>query len=82
MENSDFAREFDYLISDMNAYPVHLMKCLKSAMIHYGHSDFEKWIQLMKFDERISEALFDLNSEKYRPEIQDQEILNYLLIQT
>ncbi|MES2526106.1 MAG: hypothetical protein V4598_03440 [Bdellovibrionota bacterium] len=47
MDNEDFKWELEYLISDMNAYAIHSLKCLKAALIHY-HPDkdiyFERWV--------------------------------------
>ena len=38
LSHEAFKNEFEYTISDMNAYCVHLMKCFKSALFHY-HSN-------------------------------------------
>lgn len=73
--NEGFAAEFDYLISDMNAYPIHLLKCLKSAMIHYFDEEyFLGWIQNLS----APEALKLLNTNAYAPERMDSEILGWL----
>ena len=70
-----FAAEFEYLIADMNAYAIHLLKCLKSAMVHYFSEDYFKgWIQNLDAPSSLS----FLNTEAYRPEVMDQEILDWL----
>jgi hypothetical protein len=75
LNNPKFHDEFEYLISDMNAYAIHAFKCLKSAIIHYGSHDlFNTWID--KFD--VKEELSILNTQDYVPEIHDQKILKWL----
>lgn len=69
-----FAAEFEYLIADMNAYPVHLLKCLKSAMVHYFDEDYYLgWLLSLN----APAPMFALNSSDYLPEM-DGEILNWL----
>lgn len=79
--NAEFMQEFDYLISDMNAYAIHLFKCLKSALIHY-HSEkelfFNQWITKITSDANEIKSLIELNTSKYIPEKQDQVILYFL----
>ena len=75
LSNKDFADEFEYVIADMNAYAVHLMKCLKSAMIHYFNEEyFQGW--LTDLDAPL--ALYALNTDAYSPEVMDAEILAWL----
>ncbi len=75
LTNEDFASEFEYLIADMNAYAIHLMKCLKSAMVHYFSVDyFNAW--LLNLNPPV--AMFALNSDAYVPEVMDAEILVWL----
>jgi hypothetical protein len=75
LRDKNFADEFDYLISDMNAYAVHLMKCLKSAMIHYFDEDyFREWLKLV--DAPVELTL--LNTTKYQPESMDLKIILWL----
>ncbi len=75
LSNEDFSHEFEYVIADMNAYAVHLMKCLKSAMIHYYDENyFSDWLA----DLKAPEALRALNTASYFPEKMDQEILDWL----
>jgi hypothetical protein len=75
LSNESFADEFEYVIADMNAYPIHLMKCLKSAMIHYFNEDyFRGWLSELD----APDALYLLNSSEYGPEDMDSEILKWL----
>lgn len=77
LSNGPFSHEFEYVIADMNAYAVHLMKCLKSAMIHYyDESYFTLWLKNLD----APEALHALNTEEYKPETMDQDILDWLKI--
>lgn len=70
-----FHGEFEYLIADMNAYAIHSLKCLKSAIVHYGSAEFfENWVQ--KFS--IKDELLALNSPEYIPEKCDAKILKWL----
>lgn len=81
LEDKEFEREFEYLISDMNAYPVHLMKCLKSALIHYsptGKDYFEEWISRHDFSDEFKSSLKNLNSEGYENLREDGIILRGL----
>lgn len=75
LTNEAFASEFEYLIADMNAYAIHLMKCLKSAMIHYFNQDyFNGWLDGLN----PPMAMYALNSAAYVPEEMDAEILKWL----
>ncbi len=75
LSRKEFADEFEYLIADMNAYAIHLLKCLKSAMVHYfSENYFNEWPK----DLNPPLALQLLNNEGYIPEVMDQEILNWL----
>lgn len=75
LSHEEFAREFEYLIADMNAYPIHLLKCLKSAMIHYfDENHFNAWA--MKLNPPT--YLFALNTESYNPQEMDQALLTWL----
>lgn len=75
LSHKEFAAEFEYLISDMNAYAIHLLKCLKSAMIHYFNEDyFRGWAQLVN----PPKSIYLLNTSDYHPEVMDQEILDWL----
>jgi hypothetical protein len=80
LQDEKFKNEFEYLISDMNAYAIHLMKCFKSALIHYhadGNAFFQNWIGKVTKNEDEIRALELLNSEHFSAE-QDQILLNFL----
>lgn len=75
LTNEKFAAEFEYLIADMNAYAIHLLKCLKSAMLHYFSEDyFRGWAQPLN----APAALFTLNTPDYSPVPMDEELLAWL----
>lgn len=80
LKKTAFKNEFEYFISDMNAYAIHLMKCLKSAMNHYETrgNPFEEWTELLKPPQLVQAALNQLNRSDYSPETQDPLILNWL----
>lgn len=75
LENEKFEAEFEYIIADMNAYPIHLLKCLKSAIIHYGHEDFfSEWVKSFP----VASHLLRLNQENYVPREEDPILLAWL----
>jgi hypothetical protein len=75
LSNEAFAKEFEYVISDMNAYAIHLLKCLKSAMIHYFNEDhFRNWLTPLN----APTSLYALNTSAYSPVPMDAEILAWL----
>lgn len=75
LSHPEFAHEFEYLIADMNAYAIHLLKCLKSAMVHYFSEDyFNNW----PVDLNPPPCLFALNTKDYQPVTMDGEILKWL----
>lgn len=75
LENEKFADEFEYVIADMNAYAIHLLKCLKSAMVHYFDQNyFDTWARKIN----SPEELLLLNSSHYMPEKMDSVILDWL----
>lgn len=75
LSQEEFAREFEYVIADMNAYAIHLLKCLKSAMVHYFSEDyFRNWPKELN----PPKALYALNTSDYDAVTMDQEILNWL----
>lgn len=75
LSNEEFASEFEYLIADMNAYAIHLMKCLKSAMVHYfSEAYYIEWLKSLN----PPHAMYELNTENYSPVDMDHEILNWL----
>lgn len=81
MSHPEFEREFEYLIADMNAYAIHLLKCFKAALIHYHPEKeyfFSQWLDKLKLDESVKSAFLGLNTKSYDPHTQDKVILNYL----
>lgn len=74
--NSHFSNEFNYLIADMNAYAIHLLKCLKSAMIYYFNEKyFIDWLNLL---DNPPKSILLLNTASYDPQCMDKEILDWL----
>jgi hypothetical protein len=75
LTHKEFASEFEYVIADMNAYPIHLMKCLKSAIIHYfNEKTFLHWLIGLN----APRAVYTLNTKSYSAQEMDQEILDWL----
>jgi hypothetical protein len=73
--HESFAREFEYLIADMNAYPIHLLKCLKSAMVHYFNEEyFRNWLDPLD----PPAPVYLLNTSFYDPSSMDHKILDWL----
>lgn len=69
LENPAFENEFEYLIADMNAYAIHLMKCLKSALTHYhknGDHFYQNWLGKLQLEGYEKEAFLRLNSLSYQ----------------
>jgi hypothetical protein len=74
LQNTAFEAEFEYLIADMNAYPIHLMKCFKSALVHYhqdGNRFFSDWVGHLELSEDESLCLLNLNSVSYHDQNDD-----------
>jgi hypothetical protein len=75
LNHPKFSDEFEYIMADMNAYAIHLLKCLKSAMVYYfDESYFEKWCTQLN----PPKALSLLNTREYLPSVMDQELLSWL----
>jgi hypothetical protein len=80
LKDSEFEREFEYLISDMNAYAIHLLKCFKSAILHYnpnGVEFFAKWVQSLELNQNETYSLMSLNTKDYEGQ-QDEVLLGLL----
>jgi hypothetical protein len=80
LTNPKFMAEFEYLIADMNAYAIHLFKCLKAALIFYHPQKevgFGQWLEKLKLESHVKEALVHLNTDHYRSN-DDITILQYL----
>ncbi|MGE3611772.1 MAG: hypothetical protein AB7I27_19440 [Bacteriovoracaceae bacterium] len=81
LANKKFKHEFEYLISDMNAYAIHLLKCLKSAIIHYHPEKeffFLRWLDQLNLDSSELSCFKGLNTQEYRPETDDVVLLKFL----
>ena len=63
-KNEEFKKEFEYVASDMNAYVIHLLKCLKSSIYRTEHSEvfFHKVLQWWDMNEVEIKASKNLNS--------------------
>jgi hypothetical protein len=75
-----FEAEFEYLIADMNAYAIHLMKCFKSALLHYHtrpESFFSDWLTKFNLTEKEFDAFSSLNTETYDG-TKDKILLDFL----
>ena len=81
LKTEAFEAEFEYLISDMNAYAIHLMKCFKSALLHY-HNDgdffFQSFCESLTLNELQFSAFKRLNSPEYESTHDDEILLEYL----
>ena len=76
MQNEDFKWELEYLISDMNAYAIHSLKCLKAALIHYHPEKeifFQRWVEKVGMP-----GLLKLSTPEYVPENEDHHLLETL----
>jgi hypothetical protein len=81
LQDEKFGLEFEYLIADMNAYAIHLLKCFKSALIHYHpHKElyFHEWLARFELNEDVSKAFTALNTQSYEEKTQDGVLLEYL----
>lgn len=68
LKTEGFEAEFEYLIADMNAYAIHLMKCFKSALLHYHQKPeafFSDWLSQFKLEDKVLDAFKTLNTEAY-----------------
>jgi hypothetical protein len=76
--NEDFRSELEYLISDMNAYAIHSLKCLKAALEFYhprGKFFVSEWSAHLS---SVSEIFLKLNTPDYRDDLHDPILLDYL----
>ncbi len=80
LQNEKFASEFEYLIADMNAYAIHLFKCLKSALVFFhpeGDNFFQNWSKKLTNNPQEIEALASLNSPAFSSQ-HDEILLQFL----
>lgn len=61
-ENASFEHDFNYVVSDMNAYVVHLAKCLKAAFTNHQLSGFQEILQHWKCSPLEEETFSRLNT--------------------
>lgn len=75
-EDSQFKSEFEYVVSDMNAYVIHLFKCFKSAFIRTdAQSENPLFPQILEWWDMPQEA--QLAAHKLNtPEFQDSDELH------
>lgn len=77
-EHKEFKYHFEYATSDMNAYVIHLLKCLKHALFLNDQEGklFLEVLKIWQMNEDESNAAIKLNTENFN--IQDELILkNY-----
>jgi hypothetical protein len=82
LEDKRFESEFEYLIADMNAYAIHLLKCFKAALVHYHPQKeqfFLDWLGRFELQRREKEAFLALNNPEFDPNLDDPILLEYLL---
>ncbi|MBY0414820.1 MAG: hypothetical protein K2Q18_11670 [Bdellovibrionales bacterium] len=67
--NPQFKSEFDYVVSDMNAYVIHLFKCFKSAFIKSDGSSetplFPQVLEWWQMPPHVSIAAHRLNTPEF-----------------
>lgn len=71
--NAEFSKEFNYVVSDMNAYVIHLLKCFKAAFTNHKIDLFMHVISLWDANENVSIALDHLNTPLFTHE--DESVL-------
>jgi hypothetical protein len=66
----EFKKEFEYVASDMNAYVIHLFKCLKSSIYRTDDHDafFQNLLIWWNFDESEKAASIRLNTPEFTDE--------------
>lgn len=71
-EDTQFKAEFEYVVSDMNAYVIHLFKCFKSAFIRTDaeSSDplFPKILEWWSMPTHVQSAAHKLNTPDFKDE--------------
>lgn len=62
-----FKKEFEYVSSDMNAYVIHLFKCLKSAIARVDQKEeiFERVLMWWNMNSEQKRASFKLNTPQF-----------------
>jgi hypothetical protein len=71
-EDTQFKSEFEYVVSDMNAYVIHLFKCFKSAFIrtdsHNTDPLFPKILEWWDMPSHVQSAAHKLNTPDFKDE--------------
>lgn len=71
-EDTQFKSEFEYVVSDMNAYVIHLFKCFKSAFIRTDAESpdplFPKILQWWGMPDHVQSAAHKLNTPDFKDE--------------
>jgi hypothetical protein len=63
--DQQFKSEFEYVVSDMNAYVIHLFKCFKSAFIKSDEMLFSEVLQWWSMPPVVSAAAHRLNTPDF-----------------
>lgn len=64
-ENKQFKSEFEYVVSDMNAYVIHLFKCFKSAIIRSDEDLFQQLLNWWEMPDQVETAAKKLNTPAF-----------------
>lgn len=71
-EDKQFKSEFDYVVSDMNAYVIHLFKCFKSAFTKIDETKeeplFPKILKWWNMPDHVSHSALRLNTPEFKDE--------------
>lgn len=71
-EDKQFKSEFEYVVSDMNAYVIHLFKCLKSAFVRTDTDKldplFPKLLEWWSMPSHVTNAAHKLNTPEFNSE--------------
>jgi hypothetical protein len=71
--DKDFKKEFEYVTTDMNAYVIHLFKCLKSSIFRTEEIFFDLLLQCWQMNAEEKKASQKLNTPEFN--FQDEMIL-------
>lgn len=72
--DKNFKKEFEYVTTDMNAYVIHLFKCLKSSIYRVDYNFFHLLLSWWNMKEEEKKSSFLLNTPAFGQE--DEIILN------
>lgn len=71
--NPEFEKDFNYVVSDMNAYVIHLLKCFKASFTNHQILGFPSLLEQWDMNESEVVAMNQLNSPHFND--QDEAIL-------